>query len=106
MTQSPLAPKSEAGVVERLRELLARAIPGCPGYGVTEDGAVWSMASNWRGLGARKLIPAPNAHGYPRVSIMVDGRKRLKLVHPIVCEAFHGPKPCQKLPARQPVHRQ
>ncbi len=75
----------------RLRAL-AQSATRYEGYSVDTEGNVWSDM-NWRGMGRRKLTPFPNSHGYPFVKVRCDGRMKKALVHVLVCEAFHGPKP-------------
>jgi hypothetical protein len=41
------------------------------------------------------------ATGYPRVNLFVNGKRIVRFVHQIVCEAFHGPKPS---PTHQVAH--
>lgn len=77
--------------LEELKKL-ALAATRYPGYTVDRDGNVWS-SSNWRGYGIRKLKPFPNSDGYPSVKVRSNGRMKKALVHVLVCEAFHGPKP-------------
>lgn len=70
-----------------------RPIAGAPGYSVTRDGRVFSNTQNWRGYGRRELAQQPNAHGYPRVRLTVDGRRRVALVHSLVAAAFLPTRP-------------
>lgn len=70
-----------------------RAIPSLPGYEVDEHGGVWSVSSNWRGLGARLMQYQVDESGYRRVRVVANGRRTKKPIHQLVCEAFHGPKP-------------
>ncbi len=68
-------------------------IPSAPGYEADASGRVWSVASNWRGLGPRALTPFYDDDGYLRVRIVVSGGRKKAFVHRMVCEAFHGPQP-------------
>lgn len=62
------------------------------GYFVCSDGAVWSSIP-WRGQSLRPLTPKPNSHGYLAVKVRTSTGMRKALVHKLVCDAFHGPKP-------------
>lgn len=63
-----------------------RPVEGCPGYWVSAFGRV-------QGKRGEMLKPA-FVRGYPAVTVvMLDGRRLLKKVHRLVCEAFHGPSP-------------
>lgn len=64
-----------------------------PGYIVTREGEVWSTESNWRGYGVRSLRRDVNSHGYLRVRLTVNGRRRVYLVHKLVALAFLPPCP-------------
>jgi HNH endonuclease len=66
---------------------------GFPGYEVNEFGDVYSVASNWRGYGKRKMRVTLNKYGYCRVRILVEGERRPISVHRIVAVTFKGPKP-------------
>lgn len=78
--------------VDELRALIAAATCA-PGYQVTRDGRVFSTASNWRGYGARELQQTSNSHGYARVRMMIDGRRKSPVVHKLVAAAFLEPRP-------------
>ena len=45
------------------------------------------------GASERILGVTYSRFGYPRVSLSCDGRTEQRLVHQLVCEAFHGPRP-------------
>lgn len=64
-----------------------------PGYEVTADGHVFSVASNWRGYGKRELTQDLNEDGYPSVRILVDGRRKRVAVHKLVAIHFLPPRP-------------
>jgi hypothetical protein len=64
-----------------------------PGYGVTADGRVISLAHNWRGYGARELAQTPNADGYPSVRLTCNGRRQRIAVYKLVALAFLPPRP-------------
>ena len=64
-----------------------KPVKGIPGYEIYEDGRVWS---NKRG----KFL-TPNISGgrrYPKVNMMLNGSKKMGVVHKLVAEAFI-PKP-------------
>lgn len=77
-------------ILDKLRE--AEKLAGSYDYHVDASGEVWSLTSNWRGYGARRLAQHPNSHGYLRVKI----RDKFLLVHQLVARKFLGPKPSQK----------
>lgn len=62
------------------------------GYFVGDDGSVWSSWS-WRGASWRRLATFSNSHGYPAFKAKTPTGVVKGLVHKLVCEAFHGPKP-------------
>ncbi len=62
-----------------------RAVPGYEGlYSVSEDGNVWSIASNKY----RKLCK--DVYGYLQVDLSKDGKRSMKKVHRLVMEAYIG----------------
>lgn len=72
---------------------LTLPIPGYDGYEADSEGHIWSTASNWRGYGRRQLKETVNQDGYFHVRLYRDGNRVCKVVHVLVCLAFHGPKP-------------
>lgn len=68
-------------------------------YEVSRDGLVRSLCT--RRMGRRPMHPGGimgrshlSTNGYRLVELSgADGRKRTTLVHKLVCEAFHGPRP-------------
>lgn len=64
-----------------------------PEYDVTEDGRVLSVSSDWRGYGKRELKQQPNAHGYPSVRMIVDGKRKRCLVHKLVAAKYLPGRP-------------
>lgn len=74
----------------RWKELADAAIPG---YVVTENGEVFSTASNWRGHGLRQMKSFPNDDGYLRVHLTIRGQRRNFLVHKLVAMLYQGPRP-------------
>ena len=71
-----------------------RIIPSAPKYYAAVSGFIWSN-TNWRGIDWRLLSPHIDQHGYLRVAIVKDGKRRNRPVHSLVCEAFHGSKPSE-----------
>jgi hypothetical protein len=70
-------------------------------YAIDRNGDVWSIGSNWRGYGPRRITPIVDRSGYLRVRLTVDGSRRGFGVHRLACTTFHGPKPT---PAHQVRH--
>jgi hypothetical protein len=72
-------------------EELWRTIAQFPDYEVSNLGRVRSL--KWRK--ERILKPWKHSFGYDFVSLYVPGEKvpYKRLIHALVCEAFHGPKP-------------
>lgn len=68
-------------------------LAGLPGYAIDREGTVYSVAHNWRGYGARALVPVLNSRGYLRVRLTVAGRRRSHFIHKLVAYAFVGPRP-------------
>lgn len=80
--------------IEDLSELLAKAtLSDLPGYEIRDDGSVWSIGHNWRGLGARALSPTLNGGGYLTVRLTVAGKRIKRTVHSLVARAFNGERP-------------
>jgi hypothetical protein len=74
-----------------------RAIPGFPGYEVSDLGRVRSW-KRFGGFGKLPTEPKPvvgsiHKAGYPQVNLTVDGKKRYAFVHRLVLETFVGPCP-------------
>ena len=67
-----------------------------PGYEVTQDGRVYSLATNWRGYGKREMQKTPNDDGYPSVRILVDGKRKRLAVHVLVARQYLPPRPSPK----------
>lgn len=67
-----------------------------PGYEVTRDGRVFSVASNWRGYGRRELRQDLNDDGYPSVRLTIDGRRIRYAVHVLVANAHLPPRPSNR----------
>ena len=67
-----------------------------PGYEVTHDGRVFSVASNWRGYGRRELRQSPNTDGYPLVRVNLYGKRKRIAVHVLVAQQYLPPRPSAK----------
>jgi hypothetical protein len=75
-----------------------RQVPGFNGkYVAGSDGHIYCYSDarvNAKKPKPFRLTEAVDAQtGYPSVAIIVNGRKRTKSVHLLVCMAFHGEKP-------------
>ena len=73
-----------------------RAIPGFPGYEVSDRGAVRSMLASGFGpapTAPRCLKPCNDAHGYFRVYLRRGGKTYSRKLSWLVLEAFVGPRP-------------
>lgn len=66
------------------------------GYEVTRDGRVYSVSSNWRGMGRREMHQSPNDDGYPSVRLVLNGRRKHLSVHVLVAQEFLPPRPSPK----------
>ncbi|WP_278229349.1 HNH endonuclease [Lactococcus lactis] len=60
-----------------------KVIPDYPGYGITDDGRVWSYKTN-------KFLRKTVINGYSGVAVTLEGVTTVKLVRRLVFEAFHG----------------
>ena len=69
-----------------------RPIPIAPDYEINASGGIRRPNSRMRNARIR-VSTRLNARGYPRATLMVDGEKKVYLVHRLVAEAFIGPKP-------------
>ncbi len=82
-----------------------RHVEGFPGYCVGDDGSVWgwrwgSVTKKCRPPRWRQLNPSRDSNGYPRVSLVKDGKKHERRVHALVLELFVG----QRQPGMQCCH--
>lgn len=64
-----------------------------PGYEITKDGRVFSVASNWRGYGRREMRQTPDDDGYPSVRLVIDGQRKRLAVHRLVAARYLPPRP-------------
>lgn len=70
-----------------------RPVPSLPGYFASDDGQVLSCRP-WRGSAdMRELAGRIDKAGYRWITTCVDGRRKIRSVHSLVAEAFHGPRP-------------
>lgn len=70
-----------------------KAIVGFPDYAVSDLGRVRRVNKDARGHAPRVLKPWIGNHSYEVVGLTLDGATHRRLVHRLVCEAFHGPAP-------------
>lgn len=75
--------------------------PQTPGYRVTAEGRVFSVAHNWRGYGEREMRQQLNYFGYPSVRLIIDGKRVRIPVHRLVARDF---LPSRPTPAHQLRH--
>jgi len=65
-----------------------------PDYEVSSLGRVRRAVPDKCGRRQKVLSQSPCGRtGYPRVNLFVDGKRIVRYVHPLVCEAFHGKRP-------------
>ena len=64
-----------------------------PDYEVCDNGDIFSMKTNWRGYGRRKMVPQISPHGYAFVRLVIGGKRVGITVHRLVVSAFLPPKP-------------
>jgi len=70
-----------------------RPVPGFPEYAVSNYGQVIRTVDRRPARKGKVLVPWLGNHGYDTVCLVLDGRLNRRLVHRLVCEAFHGPAP-------------
>lgn len=61
-------------------------------YAVSNFGRVKRLIKN-TSTHAGKILKPDTSSPYLRVTLFLDGRRFRKLLHEVVCEAFHGPRP-------------
>lgn len=66
-----------------------------PGYEVERDGRIFSVSSNWRGLGRRELRQDLNNDGYPSVRLTINGKRTRYAVHKLVALHHLPPRPSE-----------
>jgi len=64
-----------------------------PIYEITRDGRVFSIISNWRGMGPRELSQLPDDDGYASVRLTIDGKRKKLAVHRLVAAKYLPPRP-------------
>ena len=64
-----------------------------PGYEITADGRVLSIASGWRGHARREMRQDLDDHGYPSVRLTVAGKRIRVAVHRLVAANYLPPRP-------------
>lgn len=70
-----------------------RPVVGFPDYIVSNMGRVMRSRPDAKGHKPRVLKPWLGNHQYQTVTVVADGVQCRRLVHRLVCEAFHGPAP-------------
>lgn len=70
-----------------------RVIQDFPEYAVSNRGRVMRRVIDRRSHVPRILATWIGNHGYPTVGLSRDGTVHRRLIHRLVCEAFHGPAP-------------
>lgn len=76
-------------------------IPKFPLYQASDHGRVRRHPDHPSHLPREALAASRAAKGYHCVRLMRDGRAHWQLVHVLICETFHGPKPS---PAHEVAH--
>lgn len=77
-----------------------REVPGYPGYRLGADGSIWSR---WHQKGRRgkafmsdawhRLMGSVGWHGYLKIRLCANGRRRYVRIHTLILEVFVGPRP-------------
>ncbi len=70
-----------------------KAVGGFPAYEVSSLGRVRRVVSGKKNHKCRVMSPWQNNKGYFMVGLVGQDDRARKLVHRLVCEAFHGPAP-------------
>jgi hypothetical protein len=88
------------GMGEDIRPLAVifelKPIPSFPGYYAGNDGSIYStiFSNRWNKEGHyRKLSPGKQKNGYLKLVLIRNDDKINVMVHTLICEAFHGPRP-------------
>ena len=66
----------------------AQSIPQCPGYYATPEGEIWKHSPKLKCW--LKLAQQKHKSGYLAVQVYLDGKRKVKYVHRLVCSAFYG----------------
>lgn len=82
-----------------------RPIPSCPGYLAGSDGHIYSTIYRKHRHGGelappRRLKAGTRKHGYVTCGVSLDRKSVPRLVHRLVCEAFHGVEPAPRCVVR------
>lgn len=68
-------------------------IEGFPGYFAGSDGFIYSN-KRWRGsTEMRRLAGGLGTNKYMNLVLMCEGKRYTRMIHVLVCAAFHGPPP-------------
>ena len=71
-----------------------RPVVGFPHYAVSSLGRIRRVLPDAYGRGSDQcLTPVRHNGGYYQISLHNCGRQSVRLMHRLVCEAFHGPAP-------------
>ena len=70
-----------------------KVVSGFPDYAVSDLGRVKRIVSDRKNHVCRVLAFWIGNHGYPTVGLSLNGAVHRRLIHRLVCEAFHGPAP-------------
>ena len=73
-------------------------IPGFDAYVIGDDGSLWSRNQRVRGRWVlsndwTRMRVSPVRGGYLGVTLCFNGIEYPKVIHKLVCEAVHGPRP-------------
>lgn len=71
-------------------------LPDFPEYAASNKGRIKRVTPDSRNHATRVLKPWIGNHGYEVVGLSKDGSIKRRLVHRLVCEAFHGPPPTEQ----------
>lgn len=74
-------------------EEIWKPIPSFQDYAVSNLGCVKRIVPGKRNHACRTVKPWLGNHGYETVGLSRDGTVHRRLIHRLVCEAFHGPAP-------------
>lgn len=74
-----------------------RPVPGYePKYFAGSDGCIYchsDAASSSKKPKPYRMATHIGGDGYPVMALLMNGKRRNSTVHPLVCAAFHGPRP-------------
>lgn len=75
-------------------------IPGMENYGISEQGGVYALLTDWRGYGIRRMTQHIDQDGYPYVRLTTSGKRRPFKVHRLMLLTFRGQPPESTLETR------